>query len=417
MAILEDSPFATARGLIMEWANLILSTLFAETATAGIAFAVSLIVMIALLVHWTALSHGTRRRFLERLLIIGTGPLAQRLVLEIEARPRWRYLVAGIVDDGTASDKASFPCPLLGPLERLEHIIKEIHPDRIIIAVAQRRGRLPVEELLDSRVDGILVENAVEAYERLTGKLAIEALTPSNLVFSENFRKSRATLAFGRGISLLASVIGLVGLAPLFGLIALAIKLESHGPVFFVQKRVGQYGTNFDLIKFRTMRPTGRNLSEWAQDNGDRITRVGKWLRKFRFDELPQFVNILRGEMNLVGPRPHPASNLDLLAVVSRNAPECGLAIPYYSLRSLVPPGITGWAQVRYQYANTLEEEIEKLRYDLYYIKHRSVWLDLRILFETVGIVLMGHGTGADASACAATPPLARKPEKFAKTA
>jgi lipopolysaccharide/colanic/teichoic acid biosynthesis glycosyltransferase len=137
------------------------------------------------------------------------------------------------------------------------------------------------------------------------------------------------------------------------------------------------------------------STSEWAKDNGERITRVGRWLRKFRLDELPQFVNILRGDMNLVGPRPHPASNFELLVLVSRNAPACGEAIPYYTVRSMVRPGITGWAQVRYRYANDLEEEIEKLRYDLYYIKHLSVWLDLRILFDTVKIVLLGRGTGA----------------------
>jgi len=155
-------------------------------------------------------------------------------------------------------------------------------------------------------------------------------------------------------------------------------------------------GRRFKLIKFRTMHPVSQKTSEWAKDNSDRITRVGRWLRKFRLDELPQFVNILRCDMNLVGPRPHPASNFELLVLVSRNAPEHGEVIPYYSLRSLVRPGVTGWAQVRYGYANDLEEEIEKMRYDLYYIKHQSLWLDLRILFDTVKIVLAGSRTGAD---------------------
>jgi len=144
------------------------------------------------------------------------------------------------------------------------------------------------------------------------------------------------------------------------------------------------------------MHPAPGKTSEWVRDNGERITRVGRWLRKFRLDELPQFVNILRGDMNLVGPRPHPASNFELLVLVSRNAPEHGEAIPYYSLRSLVRPGVTGWAQVRYRYANDLEEEIEKMRYDLYYIKHQSLWLDLRILFDTAKIVLAGSRSGSD---------------------
>ena len=259
---------------------------------------------------------------------------------------------------------------------------------------------------------GILIEDGVEVYERLTGKLAIEALTPSSFVFSKDFRKSRLAPALGRGVSLLASAVGLVVLAPLFGLIALAIKLDSPGPVFFIQERVGLGGRRFNLIKFRTMQPARRYHSEWVKDNGDRITRVGTWLRKFRLDELPQFVNILRGDMNLVGPRPHPASNFELLVLVSRNAPEHGETIPYYTFRSMVRPGVTGWAQVRYRYANDLEEEIEKMRYDLYYIKHQSLWLDLRILFDTVKIVLAGARSESDEAAHAfatsknAPPPL-----------
>ena len=192
-------------------------------------------------------------------------------------------------------------------------------------------------------------------------------------------------LAIGRGLSLLASVVALVSLAPLLCLIALAIKLDSLGPVLFVHDRVGLRGQRFKLLKFRTMHPVTAETSEWVLDNSHRITRVGKWLRKFRLDELPQFVNIVCGEMNLVGPRPHPASNFELFKE----------RIPYYSLRSAVRPGITGWAQVRYGYANNLEEEIQKMRYDLYYIKHLSLRFDLRILFDTVKIVLFGRGSRA----------------------
>jgi lipopolysaccharide/colanic/teichoic acid biosynthesis glycosyltransferase len=215
----------------------------------------------------------------------------------------------------------------------------------------------------------------------MTGKLAIESLTPSTLVFSSEFRKSRLDLAAGRLLSLLVSVAGLVVGAPVFAVIALAIKLDSAGPVFFIQERVGLYGRRFRLFKFRTMLPASGQTSEWERDNHDRITRVGHWLRKFRLDELPQFINVVRGEMNLVGPRPHPVSNFDLFIA----------NIPYYSLRCLVRPGVTGWAQVRYGYANGLDEEIEKMRYDLFYIKHLSFELDLRILFETLKLVLFGR--------------------------
>jgi lipopolysaccharide/colanic/teichoic acid biosynthesis glycosyltransferase len=151
--------------------------------------------------------------------------------------------------------------------------------------------------------------------------------------------------------------------------------------VFFVQERVGRGGKPFGLIKFRSMRQADARVSEWARDNESRITRVGKLLRRFRLDELPQFINVLRGEMNLVGPRPHPTCNYQLFLA----------RIPYYGLRAAVRPGITGWAQVRYGYANSLEEELEKMRYDLYYIKHRSLWLDLRILAETAAVVLNPH--------------------------
>jgi len=246
-----------------------------------------------------------------------------------------------------------------------------------------RRGLAPVRQLLDARIAGSVVEDGVDAYERLTGKIAIESLTPSNLIFSPDFKKSRFDLAVGRAVSLLIAILGLILFAPFLVLIAMAVKLDSQGHLFFIQERLGRHAKRFKLVKFRTMRVVDCPTSEWANDNSDRITRVGKWLRKFRLDELPQFVNVIRGDMNLVGPRPHPVSNLELF----------GEEIPYYSLRAAVRPGITGWAQVRLGYANNLEEETEKMRYDLYYIKRLSFWLDLRILFDTVKIVIFGRGS------------------------
>lgn len=187
---------------------------------------------------------------------------------------------------------------------------------------------------------------------------------------------------------------GLIVCAPLLALIAIAIKLDSRGPVFFVQERVGKHARAFNLIKFCTMHPTHHTASQWVRDNNHRVTRVGKWLRKFRFDELPQFINILRGDLNLVGPRPHPVSNFDLFLK----------EIPYYALRSVVRPGLTGWAQIRYGYANDLSEETEKMRYDLYFIKHLSLWLDLRILIDTVKTVLFGRGSTSTTTFEALTP-------------
>ena len=353
-----------------------------------------LIIGVLALALWAVVSEATRRRPAERVLILGMSRLARKLIEEIQARPRCRYAIVGVVDDGPASNELSLRSPVLGSLDELRRILEEARPDRVILAMAERRKRVPMRPLLQSWLHGIIVEDGVDVYERLTGKLAIELLTPSRVICSREFARSRIHRAAERGISLCAALVGLVGLAPLMGLIALAIKLDSSGPVLFVQERVGMGGERFPLIKFRTMHPVNRPTSEWVRDNGDRITRIGKWLRKFRLDELPQFVNILRGDMNLVGPRPHPVSNYELFVVLMRNTPECGEPIPYYSLRSIVRPGLTGWAQVRYRYANGVEEEIEKMRYDLYYIKHMSLRLDLRILFETVKIVLLGRGAG-----------------------
>jgi exopolysaccharide biosynthesis polyprenyl glycosylphosphotransferase len=355
------------------------------------ALVLSILAILGVLLPIRALSYRLLRRgpFLERVLVLGRSPMAAKVLREIEVRPYLGCQVVGIADD--ASNGAVVPCayPILGPLEHLGKILEETHPNRIILALSERRARLPVRQLLEARMNGSIVEDGVDAFERLTGKIAIESMTPSNLIFSADFRKSRLDLAVGRATSLVVAVVGLIVSLPLFGLIALAIKLDSSGPLFFVQDRLGRHSKRFSLVKFRTMRVvTTSPTSEWVLDNYDRITRVGKWLRRFRLDELPQFVNVIRGDMNLVGPRPHPVSNMELF----------GEGIPYYSLRSAVRPGITGWAQIRQGYANNLEEETEKMRYDLYYIKHLSFWLDLRILFDTVKIVLSGRGAqSADA--------------------
>ena len=354
------------------------SSLIPQARTGAASFTASLLNTIGLLLVLRAVAYRVLRGhpFIERVLLLGAGPLADPLLKELRALPH--YMVIGVVDDA----------------EQLGKMIETAHPDRIIVAVADRRGQLPIQQLLEARMRGIIVEDAVEAYERLTGKLALESLTPSYLIFSKDFRKSRLHLAVGRGVSLLVAVVGLVGLAPIFGLIALAITLDSRGPVFCVQERVGRYGKRFKLVKFRTMHPVDGDTSLWLQDNRNRITRVGKWLRKFRLDELPQFVNILRGDMNLVGPRPHRVLKFELCVLVHRNLSDIsGELIPYFSLRSAVRPGLTGWAQVSNGYAGNLQEEIEKTRYDLYYIKHQSLWLDLLILLKTVKIILLGKGS------------------------
>jgi exopolysaccharide biosynthesis polyprenyl glycosylphosphotransferase len=324
----------------------------------------------------------------QRVLLIGWGELAQELIAEIHARPDLRQRVVGVLDDRQV---APMRCARLGSLKDVARVIGEVRPHRVIVTLASRRGSMPLKALLQLRVRGIAVEDGIDVYEKLTGKIAIEALTPSSLIFSRHFQACRLDLVLARIVSVPLVAVALVLLAPLFLLIALAIKLDSPGPVLFVQERIGRGGRLFKLIKFRTMRPVRRTTSHWARDNHARLTRIGRRLRQFRLDELPQLINVVRGDMSLVGPRPHPVSNVPLFEMVMRNTPDCGETIPYYALRSMVRPGLSGWAQVRYQYANDLEEEIEKMRYDLYYIKHMSAWLDLGILFQTLKIVLRGR--------------------------
>lgn len=340
----------------------------------------------------------------ERTLIVGTGNLARALMVELERSPSRLPANIGVVAEPGCRDSLPFPFPVVGSMERLREIVLVFRPDLVIIATEPDLTNQSVEQLVDSSLSRrIRVESAETVYERLAGKLAIEALTPQSLITSGLFEPSRATRWFARALSLLCASVGLVLTAPFLAVIALAIKLNSRGPVFFIQERIGFRGEIFNLVKFRTMRPSTGTRSEWVKDNEDRITGVGAFLRRFRLDELPQLINVIRGDMNLVGPRPHPASNFELFMLVSRNMPSRGGQVPYYSLRLRVPPGITGWAQVRYQYANDVDEEIEKLRFDLYYLKYASVWLDLRILLQTVAVVLRGRA--ASESPSPATPP------------
>jgi exopolysaccharide biosynthesis polyprenyl glycosylphosphotransferase len=334
------------------------------------------------LTTWAAFGIRQQRRSAPRVVILGSGTLASKLIEELGPENGGGVEIAGIIDerppDAGTQDRAHW----LGTPDRLAEIVKDVRADRIVLALSDRRGHLPLKALLESRVRGIVVEDALDLYERLTGKMAIEALTPGSLILSKGFRNQGTPEAVARAVSVAVAVAGLTLLAPLLALIAVAIKLDSKGPVLFVQARAGRDGRPFDLLKFRTMHPAQERRSEWVKDNSDRITRIGRQLRRYRLDELPQLVNILRGEMNLVGPRPHPTCNQEIFE----------RRIAYYALRSTVRPGVTGWAQVRYGYANNIEEETEKMRYDLFYIKNRSLALDARIVLETAGIVAFGQG-------------------------
>jgi exopolysaccharide biosynthesis polyprenyl glycosylphosphotransferase len=316
-------------------------------------------------------------------LVLGTSSIAAKLIEELESVGDRRFRLIGAVDDSNQAQPPRGVRPVLGRLDQFAEVVAATQPRHIVIAMLDRRGRLPERALLEARLKGVSVQEAVDFFERVTGKLAIEAMRPSALILSAGFghaKPERSPIVralrgcAGRACAFTALVVA----SPILALAAIAIKLDSPGPVFFVQKRVGRGGRPFGLLKLRTMSDDQVGSSEWVSDNTSRITRVGKWLRRFRLDELPQFVNVFRGDMNIVGPRPHPVSNYELFM----------RHIPYYEFRSLVRPGITGWAQVRYGYANGLEQETEKMRYDFYYIKHKSLLLDLRIILTTIGVLL-----------------------------
>jgi sugar transferase (PEP-CTERM system associated) len=322
-----------------------------------------------------------RAPFSERVVIMGGGRLAAELVEQIATRPDLAMRVVGVL----APDHETSAVPRLGAYGDVSDVVLRQRPDRIIVAMPDRRGNLPVSALLACRFRGIHVEEGTPAFERFTHRLAVESLTPSALVFGDGFHVSRAQIAAKRVMSVAIALTALLFSAPFMALIALAIKLESRGPVFFIQERVGVRGRSFRLIKFRTMRPLEKDADGvWQRDNASRVTRLGAVLRRYRLDELPQCLNILRGDMSLVGPRPEMLSNVATFSAV----------IPFYNLRHEVRPGLTGWAQVRAGYSMSSEEVTRKLCYDLYYIKHLSLRFDLRILFDTVKFVLSGKRPG-----------------------
>lgn len=333
-----------------------------------------------------------KRNNADRTLIIGSGIFVQDLISEISKRPQCKYQIIGIVSSDGTIEKSHFGYPRLGCVKNLHKTIQFVKPDVIIVALPRNGTSVLDHQLLDARIcNKIRIEHADQVYEQLTGKLPIETLSPGGVIFDDEFKPCRMALLSTRILSFCMACAGLIIFLPLLLIISAIIKLDSKGPVFFIQRRMGYAGKSFKLIKFRTMSTSDTRTSEWEGDNIHRITRAGKWLRKYRLDELPQFYNVFCGEMNIVGPRPHPSSNFEMFVLVSRNTPECGLQIPYYSLRLSVRPGITGWAQVRYQYANNIAEEMEKLRFDLYYLKHYSFWLDLRILLLTVKTIFVGY--------------------------
>jgi sugar transferase (PEP-CTERM system associated) len=252
---------------------------------------------------------------------------------------------------------------------------------RIIVALEDRRQILPIVELARLRLEGVEVEDAQSALAALTGRVWLRTLNPSWFVFSDGFRKSRLTPVLKRVADVIFALLGAICSAPLMLLVAVAVKLTSPGPILYRQVRVGLGGRCFELLKFRSMRTDAEeNGAQWAQPNDPRVTLLGRYLRRFHLDELPQFLNVLRGDMSFVGPRPERPAFLQWLRE----------QIPYYDERHTVRPGLTGWAQIRYTYGSNLEDAVRKLEYDLFYLKNMSPIFDCAIVLQTVRIVLFG---------------------------
>lgn len=339
-----------------------------------------LIILTFTLFCWRA-AYGwlVKQPFLrERVYVLGTGERAQRLLNGLRQRAELGVHVVGWTENIEGElTRETVAAHLLGLAQQ-----NGVH--RVIVAMPDRRKTLPVEALLDLRLAGVKVEEATSWLEKISGRIEVEQLYPSWLIFADGFRFSSGFIIMRRLFSTLVAAFGLLLALPLLPLVMIAVKLDSKGAVFYRQKRVGLGGSQFYCYKFRTMREDAEadTGATWATDDDPRVTRVGALLRSSRLDEIPQLWCVLKGEMAFVGPRPERPEFVEWLSK----------EIPYYGVRHSVRPGITGWAQVQYKYGNTLQDAREKLQYDLFYIKNASIGLDMLIMFQTIKIVLLGRG-------------------------
>lgn len=354
-------------------------------------FLLSAAISIATVVLWRSAFDAVTARLSprERLLLVGTGPAAVVLARELfERRQELGVDIVGFVDPDPARVGAPVINPgVVGTIDDIPSLTSRMAVDRVVVSLSEERGKLPMDRLLDVRLrTGVLFDHLASVYEEYTGKIALENLRPSWLVFSTGFRKTRLWLFTKRVSDVVASVCGLILSLPLTIATAMLVKLDSPGDsVFYHQERVGLNGETFTIHKFRTMRSdaeAGTGPVWSAGDSDPRITRVGRFLRKTRLDEIPQLWNVLRGDMSLIGPRPERPSFVEQLT----------RQIPFYGQRHVVKPGVTGWAQVRYAYGASVEDALEKMQYDLYYVKHMSLTFDLLIALETIKTVVLRRG-------------------------
>jgi len=338
------------------------------------------------LMIWRAALFGawSQHQLTVRVLVLGTGQVGH-LIAELEPTSARPFQIIGFLDDALgASEMVPDGHTLLGKIQDLDVLVEETRPDIIVVAQLDRRGCFPTKTLLECRLRGIRVEDWPAFYEKATGKILVTAVRPSWLIFSDGFVKTPRTEIIKRLFDVSASLLGIILSAPLMLIAAIAIKLESPGPVFHRQPRLGQNGCVFILNKFRSMRRDAEKETGpiWSTEHDPRITRIGVLLRRTRVDELPQLFNVLLGQMSFIGPRPERPEFVEKLQE----------QIPYYMERLAVKPGITGWAQVKYRYGSSVEDAVEKLQYDLYYIKNLSLFLDLLIVLNTVQVILFARG-------------------------
>jgi sugar transferase (PEP-CTERM system associated) len=316
-------------------------------------------------------------------VVLGTGELAMDIAREIEGKKDSGYMVSAFV--GTSPPQYNpNNAPLLSDASELQERCRLHNVERIIVALGDRRGKMPINDLLQCKLQGVEIDEGITFFEAISGKIMVEKVTPGWLIFSEGFRAGLIRFVNKRIMDFVFSVSGILLSLPVTLLTALCIKLESPGPIFYRQERVGERGRHFSVIKFRSMRQDAeKHGAVWAMENDPRVTRIGAIIRKTRIDEIPQMWNVLKGEMSFVGPRPERPVFVEQLTE----------KIPYYSLRHSVKPGITGWAQVCYPYGASEEDALRKLEYDLYYIKNMSVFIDLLIVFRTVKTILFRKGS------------------------
>lgn len=340
--------------------------------------AVIMLLPIWRIAYWRYVVAGLRS---ERVLLLGSASILADVIAHLGDRPELGYSLLGYVCEDTPCD---FPIPCLGRITEIRRVYEEYKPTRIVVGMAERRNRLPVQELLDIRFAGVMIEDAADTYEMAMHRVCSSKIQPSQLIFSAQLGPRAQALMFQNAYSLIIGIVGIIVTSPLMLLTALVVKLTSPGPVLYRQKRVGLNGRIFTLYKFRSMYVDAekRTGPVWAKVDDPRITPVGRWIRRLRLDELPQFWNVVKGDMVIVGPRPERPVFVEALSS----------QILYYRQRLAVKPGITGWAQINHKYGDTELDAMIKLEYDLYYIKHLSPALDFYIIFHTLKVMLLSRG-------------------------